>query len=510
MRTVADGEASVNHLVWSGKIADMVKFSLASGSILTHKADALLLFLPSDKRLPESVLLVDKALDGLIESVRHSGDFSGKPSETLWLHTANATGFASDRVLLAGIGGDDEDARQGIDAAFVQLAQSPAKTALAVMPHLSALLCDYAVVAAARSAYRYQAGGHFPGAGAVLRRVAISPPRGFSAVRLAKTAAIGEGVQLTCHLAEQPGNICTPAFLAATARALAKKTSLRATMADAARIKNLGMGGLLGVAQGSALPPCLITLQHAGGGAKQAPIVLVGKGVTFDTGGISLKPAAAMDEMKFDMCGAATVFGVLLACARAKLPLNVVGVIPACENMPDGRSLKPGDVITAMTGKTIEVLNTDAEGRLILADALAYAEKYKPTAVIDIATLTGACIIALGNHTSGLMGWGDSFLGALHASGDASGDACWRLPLGKKYQRQLKTDYADMANIGGRAAGTITAACFLSRFVKCDNWAHLDIAGTAWTEKKRATGRPVPLLMHYLNEQATGKLSKAR
>ena len=444
-------------------------------------------------RLSEAAKTADKALDGLIGEVCRCGDFSAKAGQVVCLHTQN---FPHKRVMLAGLGDGDEDARDGIDAAFA--ATGDDKSMTVAMEDATMAMVDYAVISAGRQHYKFKLGGHFPANGKT-SKVTLLPPRGYRGKRLTRAAAVAEGVQLTRHLAEQPGNICTPPYLAQTARELAKKTELRTTVLDEKKIKSLGMGALLAVARGSALPPRLIVLEHRGGG-KAAPLVLVGKGVTFDTGGISIKPAAAMDEMKFDMCGAATVFGVMLACARAKTAANVVGIIPACENMPDGNAVKPGDVITAMNGKTIEVLNTDAEGRLILADALTYAEKYKPAAVIDIATLTGACVIALGNHTTGLMGRGDKLLAALQQAGNDAGDACWRLPLGAKYQQQLKSDYADIANIGGRGGGTITAACFLSRFTECPNWAHLDIAGTAWTSKKRATARPVPLLMQYIED----------
>lgn len=479
----------------------MLKFSLVKTPLL-HKSDCLLLCLAAagkGRKIPAPVKAADKALSGLIGDVRQRGDFSGKAGETLWLHV-RARGFPFPRVLLAGLGVDDDGTRAGLDAAAIAIAAVDIKSVTADFSDLPPAMIEYAVTACGRAAYRYKCGGALPGGGASLRKVFISAK--IPAARLAKAGAVAEGVQMARHLAEQPGNICTPDFLATAATAMASKTTLRVTAFRESRIKQLGMGGLLAVSAGSSKRPRFIILQHRGGKAADAPVVLVGKGVTFDTGGISLKPAGAMDEMKFDMCGAATVFGVMLACARVKMPLNVFGLIPACENMPGGDAIKPGDVITAMSGKTIEVLNTDAEGRLILADALTYAAKFKPAAVVDIATLTGACVVALGNHTSGLLGRGDKFLRAVQDAGDEAGDPCWRLPLGAKYRQQLKSDYADIANIGGRGAGTITAASFLAEFVDCENWAHLDIAGTAWTAKKRATGRPVPLLMRYLATRA--------
>jgi leucyl aminopeptidase len=269
-------------------------------------------------------------------------------------------------------------------------------------------------------------------------------------------------------------------------------------------MEKLGMNTLLSVARGSHEPPKFIVLRHAGGAAGAKPVVLVGKGITFDSGGISLKPGPEMDEMKYDMCGAASVLGTLKAAAMMKLPLNVIGVIPSTENMPGGAATKPGDVITSMSGQSVEILNTDAEGRLILCDALTYVERFDPECVVDIATLTGACVIALGHVATGLLGNHDTLARDLLDAGHDSYDRAWQLPLWDDYQEQLKSNFADMANIGGRPAGTITAACFLARFTEKYNWAHLDIAGTAWRsgKEKGATGRPVPLLTHFLMDRA--------
>ena len=321
----------------------------------------------------------------------------------------------------------------------------------------------------------------------------------------AKTGqAIATGMALTRELGNLPGNICTPTYLANEAKKLGKSHSLKVTVLDQKQLEQLKMGSFLSVAKGSRQPPKLIVMEYHGGKKPGNPVVLVGKGITFDSGGISIKPGAAMDEMKFDMCGAATVFGTLSAIAELKLPINVVGVVPTCENLPDGNASKPGDIVTSMSGQTIEVLNTDAEGRLILCDALTYSEKFKPKAVIDIATLTGACIIALGKQASGLLGNDQALLDKLLNAGNKCDDRAWQLPLWDEYQDQLKSNFADMANIGGREAGTITAACFLSRFTKKFKWAHLDIAGTAWDSggNKGATGRPVPLLVNYLIGEA--------
>jgi leucyl aminopeptidase len=286
---------------------------------------------------------------------------------------------------------------------------------------------------------------------------------------------------------------------------MAKKyPKIKTTVLEKEQMEKLGMGALLSVAKGSREAPKLIIAEYKGANAKQKPVVLVGKGITFDSGGISIKPAATMDEMKFDMCGAASVLGALTACAELQLPIHVIGVIPSCENLPDGAANKPGDIVTSMSGQTIEILNTDAEGRLILCDALTYSERFEPDSVVDVATLTGACVIALGRHASGVMGNHHPLVHELINAGKTSGDRAWELPLWDDYQDQLKSNFADIPNVGGREGGAITAGCFLSRFTKKFNWAHLDIAGTAWLtgKEKGATGRPVPLLTQFLIDRA--------
>ena len=318
-------------------------------------------------------------------------------------------------------------------------------------------------------------------------------------------SAIAGGMALTKELGNLPANICTPSYLAQQAKALGKSHKLKVEVLERAQMEKLGMGSLLSVAAGSAEPPKFIVLKYEGATKKGAkPVVLVGKGITFDTGGISIKPAAEMDEMKYDMCGAASVFGTLKAVATLGLPLNVIGIVPTTENMPGGRATKPGDIVTSMSGQTIEILNTDAEGRLILCDALTYAERFDPDCVIDIATLTGACIIALGAIPSGLLANDDDLAAELLARGQESGDRAWQLPLWDDYQEMLKSNFADIPNIGSKGAGTITAACFLARFTGKYKWAHLDIAGTAWKSgsEKGATGRPVPLLTQFLLARA--------
>jgi leucyl aminopeptidase len=320
--------------------------------------------------------------------------------------------------------------------------------------------------------------------------------------------AIAAGIQLTKTLANLPANHCTPTFLGEQAQHLATEhQSIKTTLMNADKMRELGMGALLAVAQGSAEPPCLIEMSYQGGNNSK-PIVLVGKGITFDSGGLSLKPANAMDEMKYDMAGAASVFGAIKACALLKLPINVVGLVASAENMPSGKAVKPGDIVTSMSGQTIEILNTDAEGRLVLADALTYAERFNPELVIDVATLTGAMIVALGSINTGFMTEDDALAAEILLAAKESDDKCWRLPLEEAYQEALESPLADMINAGfDRSAGSITAACFLSRFTKKYRWAHLDIAGTSWVSGKnrQATGRPVPLLVQILRHAANSR-----
>jgi len=317
--------------------------------------------------------------------------------------------------------------------------------------------------------------------------------------------AIANGTNFAKDLGNLPGNVCTPTYLAQQAQKLARgRKKIKTTVLDQKAMEKLGMGSLLSVARGSRQPPKLIIMEYRGGGAKQAPVALVGKGLTFDAGGISLKQSKDMDEMKYDMCGGSSVFGTLIAASELDLPINVVGVVPSSENLPDGDANKPGDIVTSMSGQTIEVLNTDAEGRLILCDALTYTARYKPAVVIDIATLTGACVVALGKVASGLFSNDDQLADQLLAAGERSQDRVWRLPLWTDYQALLDSNFADMANIGGPTAGAITAACFLARFTREYRWAHLDIAGTAWKvgKEKGSTGRVVPLLTQFLIDHA--------
>jgi leucyl aminopeptidase len=343
-----------------------------------------------------------------------------------------------------------------------------------------------------------------------LRRLALYVDRAAlkrAAAGLEQGLAVAHGMSLAKDLGNLPPNVCTPAYLAAQARELAQHYRMKITVLERADMQRLGMHTLLSVAQGSAQPPKFIVLEHRGGPKTMKPVVLVGKGITFDTGGISIKPAAEMDEMKFDMCGAASVLGTLKAVGEMKLPINVVGVVPTTENMPGGRATRPGDIVKSLSGQTVEILNTDAEGRLILCDALTYVERFEPAAVIDIATLTGACVIALGHVASGLFANDDALAREVASAGEVSYDRVWHMPLWADYQEQLKSNFADFANIGGRPAGAVTAACFLARFAGKFKWAHLDIAGTAWKsgKEKGATGRPVPLLTEFLVNRARRK-----
>jgi leucyl aminopeptidase len=313
--------------------------------------------------------------------------------------------------------------------------------------------------------------------------------------------AIVSGMALMRDLANQPANVCTPSYLARAAKNLAKQyKKLNVRVLSEADCKRLGMGAFLSVTNGTEEPAAFIVFEYYGAPRSEAPTVLVGKGVTFDTGGISLKPPGSMDEMKFDMSGAASVFGTMKAVLELQLPINVIGLVPACENMPSGRATKPGDIVKSMSGQTIEVLNTDAEGRLILCDALTYSRRYKPDVVIDMATLTGACVIALGNHLTGLFSNDDELAAALKAAGERADDRAWHMPIGEEYSEQLKSNFADFANVAGREGGAVTAACFLAKFTEGLRWAHLDIAGTAYQggSNKGSTGRPVPLLVDYL------------
>lgn len=458
---------------------------------------------------------IDKASGGVLKRLKDTGDLPDKAGATLMLHQVQ--GLSASRLLLVGQG-----AKARCDAkALLKASRAAAKALISsksveVLWALSsdapacpnAMLLQLSVRALREASYRFDAYRQVndrtvPTLGRVSLVLSTSPSAEDERY-VAEGMAVANGLALTCDLGNTPPNICTPAYLAEAARELGRQWPLGIEVLDQNELEQLGMQAFLAVARGSVEPPKLIVVRHEGGGSGQAPIVLVGKGVTFDAGGISIKPATAMDEMKFDMCGAATVLGVLRACAEMALPLNVIGVIPACENMPSGNAVKPGDIVKSMSGKWIEVLNTDAEGRLLLCDALTYVERLKPAVVIDVATLTGACVIALGYVNSGLYANQDDLADELLLASREALDPAWRMPLDEDYQERLDSPFADVANIGaGRDAGSVLAACFLSRFVNYP-WAHLDIAGTASTSGKfkGATGRPVPLLMNFLMGRA--------
>lgn len=471
-----------------------------------------------NKKLSAAARELDRK--GAVTAAIKSGDISGKPGSTLMIR--NVDGIAAERILLVGLGNEESvseknfsSAAQSIARVFSSLGANDAVIALPfddVKARDAAWAVRNAVLALRESIYRFDAmkSKKEPEQGGV-RKVAfaVSAANANAAkASVAQGVAVANGMDLTKDLGNLPGNICTPTYLADTAKKLAKQFKLGVEVLDRKQIEALKMGSFLSVTRGTHEPPKFIVLKHMGGKAKDAPIVLVGKGITFDTGGISLKPGASMDEMKYDMCGAASVLGTFRTIAELGLKLNVIGVIPSCENMPSGHATKPGDIVTSMSGQTIEILNTDAEGRLILCDALTYVERFKPAAVVDIATLTGACITALGHHNSGLFtrhdDAHDELANELLAAGKATGDTAWRMPIEDSYQEQLKSNFADMANIGGPPAGSITAACFLERYTKKYTWAHLDIAGTAWKSgaAKGATGRPVPLLTAFLINKA--------
>ena len=494
-----------------------MEFSIKQGSPEKLKSGCVVVGVFDGGKLSKAAQVLDKAAKHALSDVIARGDMSGKSASTLLLQ--KLPGVLAERVLLVGLGKPAElDNRSSVDilrAAFKALHATSAKDAVLFVTDDgvgkdAAWVLKQAVLAAADGAYRADSLKSKPAKAATLKQitfVTLDKPATPLKNTIAQAAAVARGMELTKDLGNLPANICTPSYLAAKALALAKAhKSIKTTVLEKKDMEKLGMGSFLSVTRGSVQPPKLITLEYTGAAKTQAPIALVGKGITFDTGGISLKPGADMDEMKYDMSGAGTVLGTLQAIAEMGLPINVVGVIPTCENMPSGTATKPGDIVTSMSGQTIEILNTDAEGRLILCDALTYTAKFKPDTVIDIATLTGACVIALGNIASGMFANEDKLAKELVAAGEQSHDRVWQLPLWEDYQPLLDSNFADMANIGGRAGGTITAACFLARFTKEYRWAHLDIAGTANKsgKDKGATGRPVPLLTQFLiNRTAT-------
>ncbi len=496
-----------------------MEFSIKSGSPEKQRSACVVVGVFDHRKLSFAGDVIDHAAQGYLADILRRGDMDGKAGTTLLLH--NVPGLLCDRVLLVGLGKErefrDKQYRDAVRAAIKTLSDTGVGEAALYLTEIPVKKRDLgwnveqAVLVAEEALYRFDQMKSKPDENKrTLRRLTLAVsrrgelPTGEAAAL--RGQAIATGMKLAKDLGNLPGNICTPSHLAGQAEELAKTHGFAIEVLDQAGIERLGMGSFLSVARGSDEPPRFIVLRHQGGDASQKPTVLVGKGITFDSGGISLKPGADMDEMKYDMCGAASVLGTFRALGELKLPLNVVGLIPTCENMPNGRANKPGDIVTSMSGQTIEILNTDAEGRLILCDALTYAERFEPACVVDIATLTGACVIALGHHTTGLLANDDALARELLHAGEVANDRCWQLPLYDEYEEQLKSNFADMANIGGRAGGTITAAAFLGKFTRKYDWAHLDIAGTAWKsgKEKGSTGRPVPLLVHFLVKRAEG------
>lgn len=494
-----------------------MEFSAKSGNPEKQHTACLVLGTHEPRKLTAAAKAVDEASGKRLSSLLRRGALKGKVGQSLVLH--DIPGIKAERVLLIGCGPekalDDKQYLKIMEGSAKQIKAVGVAEAVSFLPTLKikdrddAWKMQYGVNAVQQALYEFKDfKSEQAEEGKTLRKITmmISSRRDLPrcGIALDRGVALAEGVKLARDLANRPANACTPAYLAERAAQLGKSLkSVQVKITDEAEMKRLGMHVLLSVSQGSAQPAKLITFKYQGAGRNSKPVVLVGKGVTFDTGGISIKPASAMDEMKFDMCGAAAVFGAVAAVAGMGLPINLVGVVPATENMPGSKATKPGDIFTSMSGQTVEVLNTDAEGRLILCDALTYSDRFEPAAIIDIATLTGACVVALGKHASGLLSNHDPLAQDLLRAGQTAGDRAWQLPLWPEYEKQLDSPFADMANIGGRDAGTITAACFLSKFVRKHQWAHLDIAGTAWTsgKNKGATGRPVPLLVQYLADR---------
>jgi leucyl aminopeptidase len=468
----------------------------------------------AERELTPAAKRVDQAARGALKKAL--GDLPARAGSTLLLR--RLPGVAAERVLLVSMGARKEFAesafRDAVRGAAHALKDLEAKDAAFFLVDAKvgsrpvSWNLRQAVLGLREALYRFDLlKTQKKTRGPALERVTL-PLASSAALQgaLAEAEATADGAELARTLGNLPSNICTPAYLAEEAKKLARQFKLQIEVLERRDLERLGMGAFLAVANASHRPPKLIVLRYKG--KPRAPLLaLVGKGITFDTGGISLKPAAEMDEMKFDMSGAGSVLGTLRALAGMRAPLNVVGIIPACENMPGGRATRPGDVVTTLSGQTVEILNTDAEGRLILCDALTYAARFQPEAVIDVATLTGACVIALGHVATGLFANDQKLADEIREAADDAWDRVWQMPLWEDYQEQLRSNFADFANIGGRPGGSITAACFLARFTREMRWAHLDIAGTAWKSgrEKGSTARPVPLLVRFALRHAGKK-----
>ena len=491
-----------------------MEFSIKNGNPEKQGLDCVVVGVFEGKKLSDTAKSLDDVAKKAISAVLKTGDMEGKIATSLVMH--HVDNIAASRVLLVGLGKQAEFT----EAQYRKAVRAAVKAMPRGVKHAGFYLSELEIKKATAhtkvaalvevvqdASYQVNAIKQKQADPLTLNKIAIYVDKADATLAesgLKQGLAIAAGVKLAKDLGNLPPNICTPTYLGEQAKKLAKAYGFKVEVLDKAQIEKLGMGSFLGVAQGSAEPPRLIVLQHNKGKKGQKPVALVGKGITFDTGGISLKPGADMDEMKYDMCGAASVLGTFKAIGELGLAINAVAIIPTCDNMPSGSAVKPGDILTSMSGQTIEVLNTDAEGRLILCDALTYAERFEPSAVVDIATLTGACVIALGHYPSGLFSNQDALAKELLEAGEKAHDRAWHMPMWDDYQHLLDSNFADMANIGGRAGGSITAACFLSRYAKKYHWAHLDIAGTAWKsgKEKGGTGRPVPLLTTFLMHRA--------
>jgi leucyl aminopeptidase len=487
----------------------MLEFKPLAGRPKDVAASLVIVGVFEERMLTSAAAELDAAGNGVLKRLMESGDVTGRVGSTALLH--QVAGLSAPRVLVVGLG-----EQRKFDAGRFLRATREAHKALKGLPveNVASYLTEIEVpkqdmawkllqsaLAADYSAYKYTATIKARPERVELREVQFSTGN-YSGDALDRATGIAAGVNLARELGNLPPNICNPAYLAEQGFELSRRhPEITVQVLEREEMATLGMGALLAVSAGSENAPKLVVMDYKSGAGK--PYVFVGKGITFDTGGIDIKPAAGMEEMKFDMCGAAAVFGLMEAVARLKLPIRVIGITPAVENMPDGKSYRPSDVVKTMAGHQVEILNTDAEGRMILCDALTYAQRFEPQTLVDIATLTGACVVALGTHASGLMSRDDDLADELLAAGEVSGDRAWRLPLWDDYQSQLETGFADFANIGGKYGGAITAGCFLSRFTEGQRWAHLDIAGSAWDagRKGTATGRPVGLLVQWLLSQ---------
>ena len=497
-----------------------MQFSIRTQSPEKGKTGCLVLGVHANGVLSRTAQAADKAAGGELRSALAQGDLAGKAGATLLLR--RVPGLAAERVLLVSLGARSDYGvaafREAMRGAALALKGLGARDAalfigdLAVAARGLPWAVRHAVLIVREAFYAFdqlktQKKPATPALAGVMLAVMGAPVTLQAQAALKEAVATADGADLARTLGNLPPNLCTPSYLAEEARKIARQFKLGIEVLERRDMEKLGMGALLAVTAGSRQPPKLIVLRYAGAAKSKKPLVLVGKGITFDTGGISLKPGAEMDEMKFDMSGAGSVLGALRALAGMRAQVNVIGVVPTCENMPDGAATRPGDIVTTMSGQTVEILNTDAEGRLILCDALTYAERFAPEAVVDIATLTGACVIALGHVATGLFANDQKLADEIVAAGDDAWDRVWQMPLWEDYQEQLRSNFADMANIGGRPAGSITAACYLARFTRKLKWAHLDIAGTAWRSgrDKGSTGRPVPLLVRLALRRAGRK-----